>query len=83
LQKARECPLPVEGGIHNADLVGGVEADAASIQANHVEYRTLRPSDIPGIATLVDGRRVTAPENWSGVTYRVIGEGGTSPSPER
>ena len=53
----------------------GEPADAAVIQADHDEYRGLRPSDIPGVATLVDGRRITSRGDWAGVTYRVVGEG--------
>ena len=51
----------------------GEPVDAAVIQANHAEYRALRAVDLPGIRTLVDGRRVTDPTNWPDVTYRVIG----------
>ncbi|MBN2177345.1 MAG: nucleotide sugar dehydrogenase [Demequinaceae bacterium] len=53
----------------------GEPAAAAIIQADHDEYRGLRPADIPGVTTLVDGRRITSAEDWVGVTYRVIGEG--------
>jgi UDP-N-acetyl-D-mannosaminuronate dehydrogenase len=60
----------------------GEKADAAVIQADHAEYRTLKPSDIPGVKALVDGRRVTDPELWSGVAYRVIGGGGKPSSPK-
>jgi nucleotide sugar dehydrogenase len=52
----------------------GDAADAAVIQADHVEYRTLAPSTIPGIRTLVDGRRVTDPSAWAGINYRTIGQ---------
>ena len=46
---------------------------AAVIQADHAEYRTLSPADLPGVTVLVDGRRVTDPERWTGVRRVVIG----------
>lgn len=53
----------------------GDAVDAAVIQADHAEYRRLSPADLPGIRTLVDGRRVTDQARWVGVTRRVIGGG--------
>lgn len=51
----------------------GEEVDAAVVQADHAEYRTLTPEQLPGIRAFIDGRRVSSPEQWPGVTYRVIG----------
>jgi nucleotide sugar dehydrogenase len=51
----------------------GDKADAVVVQADHAEYRALTPADVPGVRTLVDGRRVTDPSAWAGVTRRVIG----------
>ena len=51
----------------------GDKADAVVVQADHAEYRDLAPDDVPGVRTLVDGRRVTDPATWAGVTRRVIG----------
>ena len=51
----------------------GSEVDAAMLQADHVEYRDLRPADLPGIRVLVDGRCFTDPADWAGVTHRVVG----------
>jgi len=51
----------------------GDAVDAAIIQADHAEYRELGPADLPGVAALVDGRRITTAADWPGVTYRVIG----------
>ena len=51
----------------------GEPVTAAVIQADHAEYRTLTPADLPGVRVLVDGRRVTAPEAWAGVRRIVIG----------
>ena len=57
-------------------VVGSGEPVAAAvIQTDHVEYRTLTPADLPGISTLIDGRRVTDPAAWQGVRRRVIGAG--------
>jgi nucleotide sugar dehydrogenase len=52
----------------------GEPADAAVVQADHGEYRTLGPQDLPGIRVFIDGRRVSSPEAWDGVQYRVIGK---------
>jgi nucleotide sugar dehydrogenase len=51
----------------------GSPVDAAVLQADHVEYRDLRPADLPGIRVLVDGRCFTDPADWAGVDYRVVG----------
>lgn len=51
----------------------GEAVDAAVVQADHAEYRTLTPDDLPGIRTFVDGRRVSSADRWPGVAYRVIG----------
>ena len=51
----------------------GDKADAVDVQADHAQYRDLGPDDVPGVRTLVDGRRVTDPAAWQGVTRRVIG----------
>jgi nucleotide sugar dehydrogenase len=52
----------------------GEPADAAVVQADHAEYRTLGPQDLPGVRVFIDGRRVSSPEAWDGVEYRVIGK---------
>jgi UDP-N-acetyl-D-mannosaminuronate dehydrogenase len=52
----------------------GEKVDAAVLQADHAAYATLGPDDLPGIATFVDGRRVSSPQQWPGVTYRTIGK---------
>ncbi|MGX9900056.1 nucleotide sugar dehydrogenase [Arthrobacter sp. SA17] len=51
----------------------GEPVDAAVVQADHVEYRSLTPADLPGISAYIDGRRVSSADSWDGVTYRVIG----------
>ncbi|MEO6143278.1 MAG: nucleotide sugar dehydrogenase [Dermatophilaceae bacterium] len=56
-----------------AAYVPGSPVDAAVLQADHAEYHDLRPGDLPGIRVLMDGRRLTDPANWVGVTHRVVG----------
>jgi hypothetical protein len=51
----------------------GEAIDAAVVQADHDEYRSIGPGDLPGLTTFVDGCRVSSAENWSGIAYRVIG----------
>ncbi len=59
----------------------GESVDAAIIQADHQEYRRLTPADLPGIRTLIDGRRITDPAQWTTVTRRQIGDGSAPPLP--
>lgn len=53
----------------------GTACDAAILQAEHAEYRTIGPDALPGIRSLVDGRRVLDPSAWvdHGVGFAVIG----------
>ena len=53
----------------------GDAADAAIIQTDHPEYRALTPAHLPGIKALLDGRQMTEPANWPGVTHQTIGVG--------
>ena len=53
----------------------GQPVDAAVIQADHPEYKELTAASLPGVQVLVDGRNVTSPEQWEGVTRFVIGDG--------
>ncbi|ALE92671.1 nucleotide sugar dehydrogenase [Arthrobacter alpinus] len=52
----------------------GEAVDAAVIQADHAEYRTLTQAELPGVKVFIDGRRISSAEQWPGVTYRVIGK---------
>jgi UDP-N-acetyl-D-glucosamine dehydrogenase len=52
----------------------GEPAEAAVLQADHDEYRTLSAADLPGVRVLVDGRDITDPGRWGGVTRIVIGQ---------
>jgi nucleotide sugar dehydrogenase len=51
----------------------GEPIDAGVLQADHAEYRSLSASDLPGVRAFIDGRRVTDPAAFAGVTYRVLG----------
>lgn len=55
----------------------GQPIDAAIVQADHDDYRKIGCRDLPGIGVLVDGRNVTDPTAWDGVTRIVVGRGGT------
>ncbi len=52
----------------------GEPVDAAVIQADHAEYATLSPEDLPGVRALLDGRNVTDSAPWQGVTRVTIGQ---------
>lgn len=53
----------------------GDPVDVAILQADHPEYRELKPTDFPEIKLLADGRNFTQPETWVGVPRIVIGAG--------
>jgi nucleotide sugar dehydrogenase len=57
----------------------GEPTDAAVLQADHDEYRALGAAELPGVRVLVDGRDVTDPGLWSGVTRIVIGQAANRP----
>ncbi|CAN5344749.1 nucleotide sugar dehydrogenase [soil metagenome] len=52
----------------------GERVDAVVVQADHAEYRTLKPADLPGLRAFIDGRRVSSADRWPGIPYRVIGK---------
>ncbi|MFD6054803.1 nucleotide sugar dehydrogenase [Agromyces sp. NPDC060279] len=54
----------------------GEPADLVVVQADHADYRSIGASDLPGVRLLVDGRNVTAAEQWVGTPRLVIGAGG-------
>lgn len=54
----------------------GTSIDVAVVQADHDEYRALRPADLPGVHTILDGRNMLAPEDWPGVRVIRIGQDG-------
>ncbi len=51
----------------------GEPCDAAVVQADHAEYRTLGPADIPGAAALFDVRRCTPTDGWGDIRRLVLG----------
>jgi nucleotide sugar dehydrogenase len=53
----------------------GDPVDAVVVQADHAEYRTISPTELPGVKVLVDGRRVTDATRWVGVVRRELGVG--------
>lgn len=54
----------------------GEAVDLAIVQADHPEYATLTPAQLPGIRLLYDGRRVTDPQLWTGTPRLVVGAPG-------
>ncbi|MGB3829089.1 MAG: nucleotide sugar dehydrogenase [Ornithinimicrobium sp.] len=55
----------------------GEEVDVVIVQADHRAYADLKPTDLPGLRLLLDGRRITDPDAFTGVPRITIG-GGTS-----
>ncbi|HEY4280215.1 MAG TPA: nucleotide sugar dehydrogenase, partial [Conexibacter sp.] len=53
----------------------GTTIDGAIVQADHTEYASLTPADLPGLRALVDGRDVVerAPFRAAGIPVRRIG----------
>lgn len=51
----------------------GQPADAVVVQADHAEYRDLSSADVPGVRTVVDGRRVLASQAWDVDAFVVLG----------
>ncbi|AEV88623.1 nucleotide sugar dehydrogenase [Actinoplanes sp. SE50] len=58
---------------HGLPAWGGEAVDSAIVQADHAEYRTLGPAELPGVEVVVDGRRVTDPERLGSIRRVVIG----------
>ena len=53
----------------------GEPVDLVIIQADHQQYVNLTAADFPGIKLLMDGRRITSPEQWAGTPRLVVGFG--------
>ena len=51
----------------------GDPVDAAVVQADHAEYRELRPADLPGVRAMLDGRGILDESAWSRVPVLRIG----------
>jgi UDP-N-acetyl-D-mannosaminuronate dehydrogenase len=58
-------------GFHPHEL--GTPCHAAIVQADHPEYRSLSPADLPGATAVFDVRRCTPTEGWGGVRRLVLG----------
>lgn len=54
----------------------GDAVDAAVVQADHPEYGTIGPADLPGVRAVVDGRNITDGARWAGTPRIVIGAAG-------
>ncbi len=55
----------------------GEQVDMAIIQADHSDYATLAPANLPGVRLLLDGRQITDEDLWTGVPRVTIGGGQT------
>ena len=53
----------------------GAAVDGVVVQSDHREYASLGATDFPGVAAVVDGRRITDPSAWAGVRRIVLGAG--------
>ena len=82
--KSRGAVVVVQDPMYtDAEIVGlgfepyaiGQSVDAVILQADHKEYKSLTKSDFPGVQAVVDGRRTMDPQNFAGVSFRVIGAG--------
>jgi len=51
----------------------GRPADSVVVQTNHSEYADLTSEDVPGVRTVVDGRRVLKQDAWNVDTFVVLG----------
>lgn len=51
----------------------GEAVDAAVVQANHLEYRTLDDKDLPRVTTIVDGRKILLREQFPGIKFVTLG----------
>ena len=51
----------------------GDSADAVVVQADHAEYAQWSESDVPGVRSVVDGRRVLDRSLWTSVSVATIG----------
>jgi len=60
-------------GLGFEPYIPGDAVDAAVVQADHAAYRSLSAADLPGVRTVVDGRRVLDATRWDSVTVASIG----------
>jgi nucleotide sugar dehydrogenase len=53
----------------------GDPADVVIVQADHHEYASLKAADLPGVRTVVDGRRILDPAGFPDTRFGVVGVG--------
>ncbi len=53
----------------------GQPCDIAILQADHNEYLSLSPADLPGVRLVYDGRSFLSDDQWRGITLLKIGRG--------
>lgn len=53
----------------------GDEVEAAIVHTDHAAYARLKPEDLPGVRTILDGRRVIDPSLFPGTQVSLIGKG--------
>lgn len=53
----------------------GDDVDVVIVQTDHAEYHDLTPSDLPGVSTIVDGRRALNRDAFDDVSFAIIGKG--------
>jgi nucleotide sugar dehydrogenase len=60
----------------------GAPVDGVIVQADHPEYSTLTPDDVPGVRALVDGRAIVREGPWiaAGIPVTRIGQPRADPS---
>lgn len=58
----------------------GTPTDAVILHTDHLQYKSLRPDQLPGAKVVVDGRNILQARMWSDFGLLVIGEGRTLPS---
>jgi nucleotide sugar dehydrogenase len=81
LRRRGARPLVEDPLLTAAELAGlglepypaGTVVDAAVLQADHAEYQSLTPSDLPGVKVVLDGRGVLDPARWPGVVVLGVG----------
>jgi UDP-N-acetyl-D-glucosamine dehydrogenase len=53
----------------------GEPADAVVVQADHEDYRLWGSGDVPGVRSVVDGRRILDPAAWPSAVVTAVGDG--------
>lgn len=56
----------------------GSDVDAAIVQTDHAEYRSLASTDLPGVRTIVDGRKILGQAHFPLATVRTLGQPGST-----